>query len=194
MEKEVKSSLAYIKKAYMTLKQHVNQFEWQQASRFTTKITSYKHPLGLSSNDGYIERQIDIFEQSREVAAISDLWMKDRKLKKFASIKDQYMPQLYDLQDRVWTVVSRDTIVYLIDAGTASYKEIMRQTYLIVVAITVTCFALGNILVFLFWRIRRKIYSVYSILDRVMPFEVQLALDRLAQADSFIGQQSAEVY
>ena len=85
-------------------------------------------------------------------------------------------------------MVSRDTILYLIDADNISYRDIMKQTYKLIVALTITCFALGNILVYLFWRIRRKIFSVYSILDRVMPFEVQLALDRLAQADTIMQQ------
>ena len=154
---------------------------------------TYRHPLGLSGDDGYIERTMNIFRQSREVVAVTDKWDVSRRVGDFASIKDQFMPQLYELQDRVWSVVSRDTIVYLIDTDNESYSEIMQQTYLIVVAITITCFALGNILVFLFWRIRRKIYSVYSILDRVMPFEVQLALDRLAQADSFMRREADDV-
>ena len=103
-------------------------------------------------------------------------------------------PRLYNLQVPVWETVAAGTLTYLIDTDTENYRRVMRSTYKNVLINIFTCFALGNILVFLFWRIRRKIYSVYSILDRVMPFEVQLAQDLLARTDSFIDLGSKDQY
>ena len=144
--------------AYEQLSQHVYSFDWQQGRRFTDKNTTYKYMLGSKTADGYIEQQANIFRQNREIAIIIDRWQADRSLTKYDSIRQLYLPKLYDLQDRVWSVVSRDTILYLIDAENITYRDIMKQTYKLIAGLTITCFALGNILVFLFWRIRRKIF------------------------------------
>ena len=93
---------------------------------------------------------------------------------------------LYDLQSGVWQVVAADTVVYLIDKDNEIYKKVMTTTYNSVLINILICFTLGNVVIYLFWRIRRKIFTVYSILDKVMPFEFKLAQDRLTKSDAFI--------
>ena len=62
------------------------------------------------------------------------------------------------MQVPVWEVVAAATFAYLIDTDNENYRKVISTTYNNVLINILTCFALGNILVFLFWRIRRKIF------------------------------------
>ena len=79
------------------------------------------------------------------------------------------------------------TVVHIIDTDNIGYREVISSTYLIILLAILACFILGNVIIFLIWRVRGKILQVYKVVEILLPYEVELALDRLRQAKRLIS-------
>ena len=50
---------------------------------------------------------------------------------------------------------------------------------MIIIIAILACFMLGNCVIFVIWRVKNKIVQVYRVVEILLPYEVELALDRL---------------
>ena len=88
---------------------------------------------------------------------------------------------------RAWSAVATATVVQIIDTDNLNYKKLISQTFLIIILAIVACFMLGNCVIFVIWRVRNKIVQVYRVVEILLPYEVELALDRLRQTRRLIS-------
>ena len=188
-QKEAMEALQNTQNAFVALKKHVYSLEPEIGGRFLYRKATLNYSYEIGSSDLKQTKEIDILTHSQEYQYMSDRILDlinspAGGLKRFES---PYFVQLYDILSRAYSAVVVQTVVYIIDTDNIGYREVISSTYLIILLAILACFILGNVIIFLIWRVRGKILQVYKVVEILLPYEVELALDRLRQAKRLIS-------